>query len=209
MKLAAFDFDSTLMDGETIDILAKAYGVGDKVAQITERAMAGELDFRASLVERCATLKGMSVGLLREVCGSLGFIKGAAELIEELKLRGYAVVVFSGGFDEGLDFGKKELGFHSGFCNHLGRENGVLSGEVWGEMMNSDSKGRMLKKVQELYRIGQQDTFACGDGANDISLFSQASLKIAFCAKAKLQEAADVKINEKNLLRILDYLNDF
>ena len=103
IKLCAFDFDSTLMDGETIDILANAYGVGDKVKEITHKAMNGELDFFESLTQRVALLKGMPCSLVDEICANLPLMQGAKELIEHLKSKKILVVVFSGGFHEGID----------------------------------------------------------------------------------------------------------
>ncbi|MDE5592008.1 MAG: phosphoserine phosphatase SerB, partial [Helicobacter sp.] len=150
MKLAVFDFDSTLMDGETIDLLANAYNKKEEVSQITMEAMNGELDFYQSLKRRVEALKGMPLPLVEEVCNNLPYNPGAKELISALKNKNYKVVVFSGGFDEGVIAGKKILGYDMHFSNTLHHKNGLLTGEVGGEMMFSYSKGRMLKKVQSL-----------------------------------------------------------
>lgn len=207
LKLAVFDFDSTLMDGETIDLLAKAHGSVDAVSVITKEAMGGEMDFHQSLKLRVATLKGMPITKVQEVCNNLRYNPGAKELIKELKAKNYRVVVFSGGFDEGVSAGQKELGYHIHFSNTLHQKNGILTGEVGGEMMFSYSKGRMMEKIQRLLDASYDNTIAIGDGANDISMFSYAKKKVAFCAKPILKKAANIIVDEKNLMRIAQYLD--
>ena len=206
MKLAVFDFDSTLMDGETIDLLARAYGVENEVSIITKAAMNGELDFNQSLKKRVATLKGMSVQSVCEVCENLSYIKGAKELIYALKQKDYKVVVFSGGFDEGVSAGKKALGFDAFFSNSLHKDGSVLSGEVGGEMMFGYSKGRMLEKLQMLLGVNAKNTIVVGDGANDVSMFPYAEKKVAFCGKEILRAAANIIVDKKDLTEIIAYI---
>ncbi len=206
MNLAVFDFDSTLMDGETIDFLAKDFGIEDEVAEITKRAMSGELDFYQSLKRRVALLKGMSVSRVDEICKNLPYIDGAKETIEELKRRDYRVVCFSGGFWNATRVAREDLGFDADFSNILHSEDGVLSGEVGGEMMFGYSKGEMLARIQNLLRVSVENTIAVGDGANDASMFPYASKKVAFCAKPYLNERANIIIEEKNLKEVLKYL---
>jgi len=205
-KLAVFDFDSTLMDGETIDFLAEANGVKDEVSKITELAMQGELDFFEALIRRVKLLENLSYNRVIDVCNSLPFINGAKETIIELKKMGYIVVIFSGGFDEATNYGKSILGYDMNFSNRLHHKNGVLSGLVGGEMMYSDSKGIMLKKLQSLLNIDITNTITIGDGANDRSMFVYADKKIAFCAKEALKKEANVIINQKDLTKILDFI---
>ena len=119
MKLAVFDFDSTLMDGETIDFLAKPLGLEEKVAKITEKAMAGELDFFESLVERVSLLKGLEYKKAVEICKDLPLMPGAYELVSELKKREYKVVCFSGGFRIGTTPAREKLGIDADFSNIL------------------------------------------------------------------------------------------
>ena len=207
MKLAVFDFDSTLMDGETIDLLAKANGSFEAVCAITKEAMGGKMDFYQSLKLRVATLKGMPLSKVRDVCENLNYNPGAKELITALKERDYRVVVFSGGFDEGVEAGRKILGYDANFSNYLHRTDGILTGEVGGEMMFGYSKGRMLAKLQMLLKVSREDTIVIGDGANDISMFPYASKKVAFCAKPVLREAANIVIDEKNLMLLEPYLD--
>ena len=206
MKLAVFDFDSTLMDGETIDILARHYGVGAEVDAITKGAMEGGLDFYESLKRRVALLKGMKHSLVEEICGNLPLMPGAQELISELKRRGVKVVVFSGGFKNATSKAREKLGFDADFSNILHHKEGVLSGEVGGEMMFGFSKGEMLQTLQSLLGITPADTMAVGDGANDASMFAHASKRVAFCAKPILQAQANVVITCKDLREILPHL---
>ncbi|MBX7490124.1 phosphoserine phosphatase SerB [Helicobacter turcicus] len=207
MKLAIFDFDSTLMNGETIDLLAQANGSADAVQTITKEAMGGKMDFHQSLKLRVATLKGMPLTKVQEVCNSLKYNLGAKELIEELKARNYKIVVFSGGFDEGVSAGQKVLGYHIHFSNKLHHKDGILTGEVGGEMMFNYSKGRMTEKIQTLLNATYESTIAIGDGANDVSMFHCAKKKVAFCAKPILKEAANIVIDEKNLMLIAKHLD--
>lgn len=188
MKLAVFDFDSTLMDGETIDFLAKPLGLEEKVATITEKAMAGELDFFESLVERVSLLKGLEYKKAVEICKDLPLMPGAYELISELKKRGYKVVCFSGGFRIGTTPAKEKLGLDADFSNILHEKDGVLTGLVGGDMMFGFSKGDMIQRVQSMLGVSKEDTLVAGDGANDVSMFPFASKRVAFCAKEILKK---------------------
>ncbi len=206
MKLAVFDFDSTLMDGETIDEFAKALGLKEKVASITKMAMAGELDFFESLIMRVKLLEGLEEQKVVDIAHSLPYMAGAKEVICEMKKMGYKVVCFSGGFRVATSYAKDILGYDADFSNVLHSKNGKLTGLVGGDMMFGYSKGDMLRRLQNILGISKEDTFVCGDGANDLSMFEYASTKVAFCAKDVLQQAANIKINEKNLTKILDYI---
>lgn len=206
MKLAVFDFDSTLMAGETINLLAKAYGKEQEVSEVTKEAMAGKLDFYHSLKKRVKTLQGMPLVQVHEVCENLAYNQGAKEIIGILKEKGYKVVVFSGGFDEGVSAGQRALGYDVHFSNTLHHREGLLTGKVGGEMMFSYSKGRMLEKIQTLLGVNRANTLVVGDGANDISMFQYADKKVAFCAKEVLKKAANIVIDTKDLSLIQNYL---
>lgn len=202
-KLAVFDFDSTLMDGETIDFLAVPLGLEEQVAGITERAMAGELDFYKSLRARVALLEGLEEEKVNAICSDLPMMPGAAEVVAGLKERGYTVVCFSGGFRNATKPACERLGIHADFSNFLHAENGVLTGEVGGEMMYSNAKGDMIVRMQGLLGVGREDTLVVGDGANDLSMFAHADTRVAFCAKPVLKEAATHCVDIKDLREIL------
>jgi phosphoserine phosphatase len=203
MKLAVFDFDSTLMDGETIDFLAKPLGLEERVAQITHRAMAGELDFFEALTTRVALLKGLPKSKVEEICNSLPLMNGASEVVIGLKERGYKIICFSGGFRTATSPASKRLGIDADFSNILHEEGGVLTGKVGGDMMFGFSKGDMIVRLQNLLGINREDTLVVGDGANDLSMFEHADTRVAFCAKSVLKEKATHCVDIKDLKEIL------
>ena len=206
MKLAVFDFDSTLMDGETIDFLAKPLGLEEKVAKITEKAMAGELDFFESLVERVSLLKGLEYKKAVEICKDLPLMPGAYELVSELKKREYKVVCFSGGFRIGTTPAREKLGIDADFSNILHEKDGILTGLVGGDMMFGFSKGDMIQRVQSLLGVSKENTLVAGDGANDVSMFPYAQKRVAFCAKDILKKEANIIVDEKDLTKILAHI---
>ena len=206
MKLAVFDFDSTLMDGETIDFLAEPLGLKEKVASITEMAMRGELDFFESLIMRVKLLEGLEEKKVDEICHNLPIMPGAEEIIKALKKDGVKVLVFSGGFRNATSYYKDVLGYDADFSNTLHSKNGILTGLVGGEMMFGHSKGDMLKRIQSVLGIGADETMVVGDGANDLSMFKFASTRVAFCAKEVLKKEANIIIEEKDLTKILEFL---
>lgn len=204
MKLAVFDFDSTLMDGETIDFLAQELNLGAKVAKITEEAMSGRLDFFESLTTRVALLKGLEYKKVVEICENLPLMNGSYELVPELKKMGYKVVCFSGGFRVGTTPAKIKLGLDADFSNVLHEKNGVLTGLVGGDMMFGFSKGDMLQRLQSILGVSRENTLVCGDGANDLSMFEHADTRVAFCAKEILRKEANIIVDTKDLTKILD-----
>jgi phosphoserine phosphatase len=206
MKLAVFDFDSTLMDGETIDFLAKELGFEEEVSKITEEAMSGRLDFFESLTTRVKLLKGLEYSKAVEICKALPLMPGAKETIKVLKEKGYKVVCFSGGFRIGTSPAKEILGIDADFSNILHEKDGILTGLVGGDMMFSSSKGDMIQRIQELLGATKESTLVCGDGANDLSMFPYANTRIAFCAKDILKKSANIIIDEKDLRKILDHI---
>ena len=202
-KLAVFDFDSTLMDGETIDFFAEVLGCKEQVVTITERAMAGELDFYTSLVERVALLKGLPQSKVEEICKDLPMMPGAKEVVVGLKEKGYTVVCFSGGFRDATKPICKKLGIDADFSNFLHEEDGILTGAVGGEMMYSNAKGDMIVRLQALLGVDSKETLVVGDGANDLSMFAHADTRVAFCAKPVLKKAATHCVDVKDLREIL------
>ena len=206
MKLAVFDFDSTLMDGETIEFLACEVGIEQEVKEITTKAMQGELDFFESLQKRVSLLCGLKVDIVNKICENLPLMNGAEETIKELKNRGYKVVCFSGGFKNATVPFAQKLGLDGEFSNILHSKNGILTGMVGGEMMFNDSKGQMLLKLQRLLGITREKTLVIGDGANDLSMFKYADKRVAFCAKPILEKEANIIIKQKDLSLIFNYL---
>jgi len=203
MKLAVFDFDSTLMDGETIDFLAAPLGLEKEVAAITESAMAGELDFFKSLVARVALLEGLPKSKVDEICAGLPMMPGAAEVISGLKEGDYKVICFSGGFRNATSPAARRLGIDADFSNVLHDDEGILTGKVGGDMMFGFSKGDMIVRLQNLLGIDRTNTLVVGDGANDLSMFEHANTRVAFCAKPILKEQATHVVDVKDLREIL------
>ena len=206
MKLAVFDFDSTLMDGETLEFIAKEIKLDACVKSITDKAMRGEIDFFESLQERVSLLKGIKVNTVNEICHNLPLMKGATEIVPELKKQGYKVVCFSGGFKNATTYFAQILGLDAEFSNILHSKDGILTGLVGGEMMFGDSKGQVLLTLQKLLNVSQENTLVVGDGANDLSMFKFASKRVSFCGKPVLEKEANIVIKEKDLSLILNYL---
>ena len=204
MKLCVFDFDSTLMDGETIDFFAEPLGLKEKVSAITEKAMRGEMDFFESLTQRVGLLKGLEFSKVEEICRNLPFMPGAKETIAALKKTGCTVVCFSGGFRTATMHGKDVLGYDADFSNVLHHKEGRLSGLVGGDMMFDFSKGDMIERLQTILGVSRAETMVVGDGANDRSMFAHADTRVAFCAKEILRKEANVIIETKDLTQILD-----
>ena len=204
LKLAVFDFDSTLMDGETIDFFAEELGIGKEVAEITEEAMSGRLDFFESLQKRVKLLEGLEWSVVEKISQNLPYMTGAVETIAELKRRGLTVVCFSGGFRTATGYAKNILGYDADFSNILHSKDGKLTGLVGGDMMFSSSKGDMLRRLQSLLGVSAEETLVCGDGANDLSMFAHAGVRVAFCAREILQKEANIIIQEKDLRLILE-----
>jgi len=203
LKLAVFDFDSTLMDGETIDFFAEELGLGEKVSAITEEAMSGRLDFFESLQLRVGLLKGLDYSIVEKISHNLPYMPGAKETITELKNRGIKVVCFSGGFRTATSYAKDILGYDADFSNALHVKNGKLTGLVGGDMMFNFSKGDMLERLQNILGVSKEETLVCGDGANDLSMFAHAGTRVAFCARDILKKEANIIIEQKDLTLIL------
>lgn len=204
MKLAVFDFDSTLMDGETLDIIAKETEYYKEIKEITEKGMKGEIDFFESLISRVALLEGMKLKKVNKICESLPIMNGAEETIKELKNKNYKCVCFSGGFKNATLIFVEKLKLDGEFSNIFHTKNNILTGKVGGEMMFSDSKGNMLLALQKLLNISYNDTLVVGDGANDLSMFKYAKNRVAFCSKEILKKEANIIIEEKDLRLLID-----
>jgi len=200
------DFDSTLMDGETIDFIADLAGIKDRVSAITKEAMEGRLDFFESLTQRVGLLKGVEYKKVDDICANLPYMPGAKELIDTLKINDYKIMVFSGGFRNATSRAKELFGFDADFSNILHQKDGVLTGLVGGDMMFDFSKGDMLTRVQSILGINEDETMVIGDGANDRSMFKYAKKKVAFCAHEILKKEANIIIDKKDLREIIKYV---
>ncbi|AMQ82510.1 MULTISPECIES: phosphoserine phosphatase SerB [Pseudomonas] len=207
-RLAVFDMDSTLIEAEVIDELAKAAGVGDQVSQITERAMAGELDFRASFKERLALLKGLDVSVLDSIGASLRLTEGAETLFAELKRLGYKTAILSGGFTYFAKQLQARLGIDYVFANELEVVDGKCTGVAIEPIVDAQRKADLLKQLAEKEGLRLEQTIAVGDGANDLPMLAIAGLGVAFRAKPLVKQSAKQAISTLGLDGVL-YLLGF
>ncbi|MGD8526497.1 MAG: phosphoserine phosphatase SerB [Thioalkalispiraceae bacterium] len=202
-RLVCFDMDSTLIQAEVIDELAKVAGVGAQVAAITESAMRGEIDFSESFRRRMALLEGMDESVLQQIAENLPITEGAQRLIRHLKHFGYKVAILSGGFTYFANYLKEKLGIDYVHANQLDFENGKLTGKVKGEIIDGQMKARLLIQLAEQEGISPEQVIAVGDGANDLPMLSIAGLGIAFHAKPIVKEQAQHSIATLGLDAIL------
>ena len=206
--LLVMDVDSTLIIEEGIDLLGEEAGVGAQVAAITERAMRGELDFEAALRERVALLKGLPEDIFTRIAEKIHFTPGAEDLVKELHKRGYKVGLVSGGFHEIVDRLAEQLGIDYVKANRLEIQQGFLTGQVLGEIVTKDTKLSMLKAWAVENKLDLNQTIAMGDGANDLPMIQAAGIGIAFMAKPIVREQAPYQIQERNLYRVIDLLDN-
>ena len=202
-RLIVMDMDSTLIQIEVIDELARMHGVVDRVADITRRAMAGELDFAASLTERVGLLKGLPYAKALELASALPLTQGAPELLTVLRRLGYKTAVISGGFTFAANVLKRDLQLDYAFANELEVADGLLTGRVVGAIVTPERKAELLREIAEREGIALDQTIAMGDGANDLAMLTAAGLGIAFHAKPKLKAAADTAVSAGGLDRML------
>ncbi len=194
-RLVVLDVDSTLIRDEAIDVLAGRAGVGAQVAAVTERAMAGELDFAQSLRERVSLLAGLSARDLDEVRDSLQLTPGARTFVRTLRRVGFHVGVVSGGFTFVTDRFRAELDLDFAAANELEVVDGRVTGRLVGDIVDRAGKAAALRRFAERYEVPLSQTVAVGDGANDIDMLEAAGLGVAFNAKSALRAAADTSVN--------------
>ncbi len=212
-KLVAFDMDSTLINIECVDEIADAAGRKAEVAAITEAAMRGEItDYKDSLRQRVALLKGVSVASMDEVYHQrLKLNPGAAELVQACKAAGMATLLVSGGFTFFTDRIRDELGIDYTRSNVLGVEDGLLTGllvdQSWGDICDGEEKRKTLLETCARLGISPSQAIAVGDGANDLPMMGIAGLSVAYHAKPKVREQAMVAINTGGLDRLLELMN--
>ncbi len=206
-RLICFDMDSTLIQTEVIDELAIRAGVGDQVKDITERAMRGEIDFRESFKERVALLKGLDISVMREIAESLPITEGVDRLMYVLKRYGYKIAILSGGFTYFGEYLAKKYGIDYVYANELEvGEDGRLTGNYLGEIVDGRRKAELLKLIAQVEKVDIAQTIAVGDGANDLPMLSEAGLGIAFHAKPRVVANAKQAINTIGLDGVLYFL---
>ncbi|WP_433871611.1 phosphoserine phosphatase SerB [Saccharopolyspora sp. CA-218241] len=194
-RLVVFDVDSTLIQGEVIEMLAARAGCEDQVREVTERAMRGELDFAESLRQRCAVLAGLPATVLDEVAAELELTPGARTTIRTLRRLGFHTGVVSGGFTQIIDRLVDELGLDFSAANELEVVDGKLTGRVLGEIVDRPGKAKALQRFAESFGVPRAQCVAVGDGANDIDMLAAAGLGVAFNAKPALREVADTALS--------------
>lgn len=207
-RLVCFDMDSTLIEAEVIDELAKIAGVGDQVAAITERAMQGEIGFDDSFKQRMALLKGLDETVLKDIASNLPIMEGAERLIKNLKAYGFKTAILSGGFTYFGQYLQDKFDIDYVYANKLERKDGMLTGKVIEPIINGDMKAQLLRQIAEQEGINPEQTIAVGDGANDLPMLSAAGLGIAFRAKPLVRENAKQALSTHGLDGIL-YLLGF
>ena len=204
--LVVFDVDSTLINDEAIELLAERAGKRQEVAEVTSRAMRGELDFEESLRQRVLTLKGLDEAVLGEVSHQLSPTKGARELIEAIHERGGKAAAVSGGFIQLLTPIKEKLNFDMERANTLEVVAGKLTGQVIGKVIDRVAKADALLEWAKQLEVSLDSTIAVGDGANDLGMLEVAGLSVAFCAKPVVQEKAKIALNERDLSLLIQLL---
>ena len=203
MRLIVMDVDSTLIQGEVIEMLAAHAGCEAEVAEVTERAMAGELDFEESLRARVALLKGVPASAIEEVYSQIQLNPGARTLVRTLRRLGYRFAIVSGGFSQITDRLAADLGIHYARANELEIVDGMLTGGIVGDVVDRAGKARALREIAAEIGIPEEATVAIGDGANDLDMLSAAGLGIAYNAKPVVRSQAGTAINVPYLDTIL------
>ena len=206
-RLICFDMDSTLIQAECIDELARRHGVYDKVAAITERAMRGEIDFRESFTQRVTLLKGLDVSVMQDIAEHLPITEGTDRLMSILKTCGYKIAILSGGFTYFGEYLQRRYGIDYVYANELEiGEDGRLTGRYVGEIVDGRRKADLLKLIAQSEKVNLAQTIAVGDGSNDLPMLTEAGLGIAFHAKPRVVANARQSINTLGLDGILYFL---
>lgn len=205
-RLICFDMDSTLIETEVIDELAIRAGVGDQVKAITEAAMRGEIDFRESFRQRCSLLKGLDVSVMQEIARDLPITEGVDRLMRVLKKVGFKIAILSGGFTYFGNYLKQKYNIDYVYANELEIENGKLTGNYVGDIVDGKRKAELLRLIAQVENVDIRQTVAVGDGANDLPMISIAGLGIAFHAKPKVKATAKQSISTTGLDGILYFL---
>jgi len=206
-RLICFDMDSTLIQAECIDELARRHGVYDQVAAITERAMRGEIDFKESFTERVALLKGLDISVMRDIAENLPITEGTDRLMSVLKTCGYKIAILSGGFTFFGEYLQRKYGIDYVYANELEvGEDGKLTGRYVGEVVDGRRKADLLKLIAQTEHVNIAQTIAVGDGANDLPMLNEAGLGIAFHAKPRVKANARQSISTIGLDGVLYFI---
>ncbi len=206
-RLICFDMDSTLIQAECIDELARRHGVYEQVASITERAMRGEIDFKESFTERVALLKGLDVSVMQEIAENLPITEGADRLMSVLKTCGYKIAILSGGFTFFGEYLQRRYGIDYVYANELEiGDDGKLTGRYVGEVVDGRRKADLLRLIAMTEHVNIAQTIAVGDGANDLPMLNEAGLGIAFHAKPRVKESAGQSLSTIGLDGVLYFL---
>ena len=206
-RLICFDMDSTLIQAECIDELARRHGVYDQVAAITERAMRGEIDFKESFTERVALLKGLDISVMQDIAEHLPITEGTDRLMSVLKTCGYKIAILSGGFTFFGEYLQRKYGIDYVYANELEvGEDGKLTGRYVGEVVDGRRKADLLKLIAQTEKVNLEQTIAVGDGANDLPMLNVAGLGIAFHAKPRVKESARQSISTIGLDGVLYFI---
>ena len=202
-RIVMLDMDSTLIEQEVINLLGQAAGKSIEIESITDKAMAGDLDFKTALIKRVSLLRGLNQNILSQVRDQITLTKGAKKLVDELHQQGHKVGVVSGGFIEVIEPILKSLEIDFYRANKLKIQDGVLTGEIDGRLIDSHAKRIALEEFADQERVPLEQTVAIGDGANDLEMIKAAGLGIAFNAKPKVAAAADTTISNRDLSTVL------
>jgi phosphoserine phosphatase len=205
-RLVVLDMDSTLIQVEVIDEIAKLAGVGELVEEITEKAMNGEIDYEQSLLQRVEKLKGLKVEDLLEVRKNISLTPGARDFIKKVKQLGTKIALISGGLSFFSDYLKEELDLDYAFSNQLEIVDGAVTGKLLGPIVNADQKAIILNLLAQQEKISLEQVVAIGDGANDLPMLSAAGLGVAFHAKDVVNDAAEHHLGHGPMTNILYFL---
>ena len=206
-RLICFDMDSTLIQAECIDELARRHGVYDKVAAITERAMRGEIDFKESFTERVSLLKGLDISVMQDIAENLPITEGTDRLMSVLKTCGYKIAILSGGFTFFGEYLQRRYGIDYVYANELEvGEDGKLTGRYVGDIVDGRRKADLLRLIAQTEKVNIAQTIAVGDGANDLPMINEAGLGIAFHAKPRVKASASQSLSTIGLDGVLYFL---